>query len=47
MEELLMHQQMKAHAVGRTKHGYADSGILSTTGIVDPVERVHCKVRQE
>ena len=28
----------------RTKHGYADSDILSTAGITDPVERVHCKV---
>jgi len=30
----------------RTKHGYADSDILSTAGIADPVERVHCKVLQ-
>ena len=34
------------HAGGRTKHSYANSDILCTTGIVDPVERVHCKVRQ-
>jgi hypothetical protein len=29
----------------RQKHGYAQSDILSTEGIVDQVERVHCSVR--
>jgi hypothetical protein len=29
---------------GRRKHGFAKSNVLSTEGIVDSVERVHCSV---
>lgn len=29
------------------KHGYAESDLLSTAGIVDQVERVHCSVRSQ
>ena len=38
--------QAEAFSACRTKHGYADSDVLSTAGITDPVERVHCKVLQ-
>ena len=31
-------------ATRRQKHAYATSDVLSTEGVVDRVERVHCKV---
>ena len=38
---------MRPRIIVRTKHGYAQSDILSTAGIVDPVERIRCKVRHD